>query len=185
MLKILAESQTQVLAHFQGLSLAELERPATPSEKPGAAPWRIKDHFAHLVRSERNGQRLLRSALAGDPPDTTLRLQYPEGMSLPAVLGDWDALTPDEQQRLDQAVADLNQAHVDAHHHDSMEQIAADYLAARQVSLDLLSQFTDEQLAAPVPTVVGEQTPGDFFASRAGHAATHLAWIKEGLRHGA
>jgi hypothetical protein len=183
-LETLAASQAQVLGYFQGLSQQDLERPVTPSEKPGAAPWRIKDHFAHLVRSERNGQRLLRSALAGDPPDTTLRLQYPEGMPLPAVLGDVDALTPAEQERLGLAVADLNQAYTEAHHDDSVEQIAADYLAARQDSLALLSQFTDEQLAAPVPTVVGEQTSGDFFASRASHAATHLAWISEGLHQG-
>ena len=34
--------------------------------------------------------------------------------------------------------------------------LAAEYLAARQDTLDLLRQFTDEQLAAPVPTVVGD-----------------------------
>lgn len=180
----LAASQTQVLAYFHGLSPHDLERPATASEAPGAAPWRTKDHFAHLVRSERNGQRLLRAALAGATRDTLLRLQYPEGMPLPGILGDVDALTPAEQERLSLAVADLNQAYVDAHHDDSLEQITAEYLAARQDSLDLLHQFTDEQLAAPLPTVVGEQTPGDFFAGRAGHAATHLTWIEAGLRQG-
>ncbi len=62
--------------------------------------------------------------------------------------------------------------------------ITADYLAARQDTLDLLHQFIDEQLAAPLPTVVGEQTPGDFFAGRAGHAATHMTWIEAGFRQG-
>ncbi len=57
----LAASQTLVLAFFHGLSPEDLERPATASEVPGAAPWRTKDHFAHLVRSERNSQRLLRA----------------------------------------------------------------------------------------------------------------------------
>ena len=180
----LAASQTQVLAFFHGLSPEDLERPATASEAPGAKPWRTKDHFAHLVRSERNGQRLLRAALAGEPRDALLRLQYPEGMPLPGTLGDLDALTPEEEERLGLAIAKLNQAYVDAHHDDSLEQITADYLAARQDSIDLLHQFTDEQLVAPLPTVVGEQTPGDFFAGRAGHAATHMTWIKEGWRQG-
>jgi len=184
-LETLTASQTQVLAYFQGLSVEEQERPATPSEKPGAAPWRVKDHFAHLVRSERNGQRLLRATLDGESRDALLRLQYPEGMPLPAILGDLDALTPDEQERLGLAVANLNQAYIEAHHDDTIEQIAADYLAARQDSLDILSQFTDEQLATPLPSVVGEQTPGDFFAGRAGHAATHMTWIEEGLQQGA
>ena len=182
-LDTLAASQTQVLAFFHGLSPHDLERPATASEAPGAAPWRAKDHFAHLVRSERNGQRLLRAALAGETQVALLRLQYPEGMPLPGTLGDLSALTL-EEERLGLEIAQLNQAYVNAHHDDSMEQIAADYLAARQDTVDLLQQFSDEQLAAPLPTVVGEQTPGDFFAGRAGHAATHMTWIKEGWRQG-
>ena len=50
--------------------------------------------------------------------------------------------------------------------------------------LDLLRQFTDEQLAAPMPTVGGERTAGDFFAGRAGHATEHMTAIEEGLRQG-
>src|SRR5947209_4825209 len=68
-LDTLAASQTQVLAFFQGLSLEELERPATASDVPGAAPWRAKDHLAHLVKSERGIQRLLRATLAGETRD--------------------------------------------------------------------------------------------------------------------
>src|SRR3989442_1553834 len=83
------------------------------------------------------------------------------------------------------AGAFVNQAYVNAHHDDSLEMRASDYLAARQDTVDLLQQFTDEQLAAPVPTVVGEQAAGDLFAGRAGHAATHLTWIEEGFRRGA
>ena len=164
----LTASRTEVLAFFHGLSPQDLERPATPSDAPGAAPWRAKDHLAHLARSERNMQRLLRSALAGETRDALLRLQYPAGMPLPAILGDWDALTPDEQQRLELAVADVNQAYVDAHRDDRLELLAAEYQAARRDTLELLRQFTDDQLVAPLPTVVGDQTPGDFFAGRGG-----------------
>jgi len=183
-LDTLAASQTQVIAFFQGLSPEDLERPATASEVPGAAPWRAKDHFAHLVKSERNRQQLLRRALAGETRDVQLRLQYPEGMPLPGILGNWDALTPEEQERLEMAVASVNQAYVDAHHDDRMELLAADFLAARQDTVDLLHQFTDDQLAAPVPTVVGEQTVGDVFAWGAGHPTDHMTWIEEGFRQG-
>ena len=183
-LDILAESQTQVLAFFQALNAQDLERPATASEAPGAAPWRAKDHLAHLVNSERNIQRLLRAAYAGETRDALLRLQYPEGMPLPSTLGDWDALSPEEQERLEVAVANLNQATVNARHDDSVEVLIADYVATRQDTLDLLHQFTDEQLAAPVPTVVDDQTASDFFAGRAGHATEHMTWIEEGFRHG-
>jgi len=183
-LDTLAASQAQVLAFFHGLSPQDQERPATASDVPGAAPWRAKDHLAHLASSERNMQRLLRHALAGETRDALLRLQYPEGMPMPGILGDFDALTPEEQERVALAVANVNQAYVDAHHDDTLELLAADFLAARQDTLDLLHQFTDEQLAAPLPTVVGDQPVGDFFAGRAGHAAEHMTSIEEGFRRG-
>ncbi|HEU5370081.1 MAG TPA: DinB family protein [Ktedonobacterales bacterium] len=181
-LDTLAASQTQVLAFFHGLSREDLERPATASDVPGATPWCARDHLAHLVRSERNIQRLLRHILADEPRDVILRLQYPEGMPLPGILGNWDALTPQEQERLELAIASLNQTYLNAHHDDTLELLSADYLAARQDTLDLLRQFTDEQLAAVVPSVVGDATAGDMFAGRAGHAAEHITSIEEGLR---
>ena len=184
-LDTLAASQTRVMTFFQGLSPEDLERPATASEVPGAAPWRAKDHLAHLVKSERNIQRLLRHALAGETRDAVLRLQYPEGMPLPGVLGDLSALTPEEMERLVAAVANINQTYVDEHHDDSLELLAADYRAARQDTLDLLHQFTDDQLAAPMPTVVGDTSAGDLVAGRAAHATEHITSVEEGLRQGA
>src|SRR5262245_9128715 len=159
-LDTLAASQTQVLAFFHGLSPQDLERPATASDVPGAAPWCAKDHLAHLVQNERNIQHLLRRALAGEPRDVFLREQYPEGMPLPGILGDWDALTPEEQERLELAVASINQTYLNAHHADTLEMLSADFLAARQDTVDLLYQLTDEQLATVVPTVVGDGIVG-------------------------
>jgi hypothetical protein len=182
-LDTLAASQTQIMAFFQGLSPEDLERPATASGVPGEAPWRAKDHFAHLVKSERNIQQLLRRTLAGETRDVLLRLQYPAG-AMPGNPGNLSALTPEEEERLEMAVASVNQTYVNAHHDDSMEMLAADFLAARQETLDLLQQFTDDQLATPVPTVIGDQAAGDLFAGRAGHAAEHITWIEEGFRQG-
>ncbi len=183
-LDTLAASQTQVLAFFHGLSPQDLERPATASDLPGAAPWRAKDHLAHLTQSERNIQQLLRRILAGESRDGILRSQYPEGMPLPGTLGVLDALTPEEEQRLVLAIASINQAVVDARHDDSLELLSAEFLAARQGTVDLLRQFTDEQLAAVMPTVVGDGVAGDVFAGRAGHATEHITSIEEGLRKG-
>ena len=183
-LDTLAASQTEVLAFFHGLSAEDLERPATASGVPGAAPWRAKDHLAHLVQSERNIQRLLRRVLAGEPRDVILRGQYPEGMPLPGVLGNLSALTSEEEERLGLAIAQLNQTTVNAHQDDTLESLVADFLAARQDTVDLLHQFTDEQLAAPVPTVVGDGVAGGLFAGRAGHAVEHMTSIEEGLRQG-
>jgi hypothetical protein len=183
-LDTLAASQTQVLAFFQGLSPHDLERPATMNDIPGSAPWRAKDHLAHLVQSERNIQELLRRVLAGEPPDYILLRQYPAGMPLPGILGDLDALTPVEEERLGLAIARLNQTYLTGRRADSLKALVADYLAARQETLDLLSQFTDEQLATTIPTVGGPQTAGGFFAGRAGHASDHMTEIEEGWRQG-
>jgi DinB superfamily len=173
------------MAFFQGLSPEDLERPATANGVPGEAPWRAKDHLAHLANSERAIQRLLRLTLAGETRDVLLRLQYPAGMQMPGKPGDLSALTPEEAERLVMAVASINQSYVNAHHDDSMEMLTADLLVARQETLDLLHQFTDDQLTAAVPAVIGDQAAGDLFAGRAEHAATHLTWIEEGLRQGA
>lgn len=183
-LEILAASQNAVLAFFHGMSPEDLERPATASDIPGAAPWRAKDHFAHLARNERNIQQLLRRVLAGEPRDIILRQQYPEGMPLPGILGDLSALTPAEEERLGLAIAQLNQAHVTARHDDSLERLSTEYLAARQELLGLLRQFNDEQLAASIPSVVGEATVSDMFAGRADHAAEHMNAVEEGWRQG-
>jgi uncharacterized membrane protein len=183
-LDTLAASQTQVLAFFHGLSPQDLERPATANDVPGAAPWRAKDHFSHLVKNERNIQHLLRRFLAGEPRDVFLRQQYPEGMPLPGTLGDLSALTPEEDERLGLAIANINQTYRNAHQDDTLEMLSADFLAARQELLDLLHQFTDEQLAAPVPTVGGEATAGAMFVGRAGHATEHMSSVEEGWRQG-
>jgi hypothetical protein len=105
-------------------------------------------------------------------------------MPLPGILGDWDALTLEEQERLELAVARINQTDMNARRDDTLEMLVAEYQAARLELLDLLRQFTDEQLAAPVPTVVGEGVAGDIFARRVEHATEHMTSVEEGLRQG-
>lgn len=183
-LDILAATQAQVIAFFQGLSQQDLERPVTASEVPGGSAWRAKDHFAHLVKNERNIQQLLRDSLTSETRDVLLRSQYPAGMEMPGILGDFGALTQQEMERLVLAVANLNQNYVNEHHNDTIDMLVADYLAVRQETLNLMQQFTDDQLATLVPTVGGELTAADLFVLEAGHAATHITWIEEGFRQG-
>src|SRR5260370_8942103 len=136
-LDTVAASETQVMAFFQGLSPEDLERPATASGVPGEAPWRAKDHFAHLVKSERNVQQLLRRTLAGETRDVLLRLQYPAG-AMPGNPGNLSALTPEEEERLEIAVASVNQTDGNAHHDDSMGMLARDFRAGPTETLDPL-----------------------------------------------
>ncbi len=159
----LAASQKQVMAYFEGLSPAVLQRPCTASGVPGEAPWRAKDHYAHLTANEQGIQTLLRLSLTGG--------------SLPGNLG---TMSPEE--RLVWA-NQRNQTYVNAHRDDSMETLSAHLSAAHQDTLDLLGQFTDEQLVAPVSaSTLANMTAGDLFVVNARHAAMHLTWIEEGLR---
>jgi hypothetical protein len=89
---------------------------------------------------------------------------------------------PGGAERLELAVAAVNQTYANARHDDSLETVAAEFLAARQDTVDLLRQFTDEQLAAAAPMVTGERAVGDLFAGKAGHATEHITWIEVGLR---
>src|SRR5579875_1788086 len=151
----LAASEKEVSAYFDGLSQEDLERPCTASGVPGEAPWRAKDHFAHLTANEQGIQTLLRLTLAGGSlPENMTRMNAEERLA-------W------ANQR--------NQTYVNAHRNDSMETLRANLAAARQETLALLEQFTDEQLSAPVSS---------SFVRNPRHAKTHIAWIEEGLRQG-
>src|SRR6266700_5574186 len=165
-LDTLAASQEQVTAYFGVLSPEERERPSTASAVPGEAAWRAKDHFAHLAENERNIQIVLRLTLHGET-------------SLPGNLG---AMSREERLALSNP---RNQSYVNAHHDDSMETLVADLAAARQETLHLLEQFTDEQLAASASvSFAADRTAGDLFAANAQHAAVHITWIEEGFRQG-
>jgi hypothetical protein len=162
---ILAESQEKVAAYFDGLSPEALERPCTASGVPGEVPWRAKDHFAHLTANEQNIQILLRLMLTGASlPDTLTKMSAEERLA-------WS------NQR--------NQTYVNAHRNDSMETLRGNLSTARLETLDLLEQFTDEQLAAPASlSHLTNMTAGNLFVANAQHATTHIAWIEEGFRQG-
>ncbi len=165
-LDTLAASQERVTAYFHGLSPEDLERPCTASGVPGEAAWRAKDHFAHLTQNERNIQVLLRLIRSGET-------------DLP---GNPGAVSSEERLPL---ANQRNQNYVNAHRDDSMESLTADLASARQETLNLLAQFTDEQLAAPGSlSIAPGRSASDLFAANAQHAATHITWIEEGFRDG-
>ena len=161
----LAASQESVLAYFDRLSPEALERPCTASGVPGEAPWRAKDHFAHLTANEQGIQTLLRLTLTGE-----------------SLLG--NLATRSAEERLVWS-NQRNQTYVNAHRNDSMETLHANLSAARQETLNLLEQFTDEQLATPVTvSFVTNMTADNLFVANAQHAARHIEWIKEGFGQG-
>jgi hypothetical protein len=161
----LSASQQQIFAYFDGLSPEDLERPCTVSGVPGEAPWRAKDHFAHLTANEQGIQTLLRLTLTG--------------ASLPSQFAN---MSPEERLAWSNQ---RNQTYVNEHRSDSMETLRENLLTVRQETLGLLEQFTDEQLAAPVSlSYLANVTAGNLFAANAQHNATHITWIEEGFSQG-
>lgn len=162
----LAESQKEIVTYFQGFSPESIESPCTASGVPDGAPWRAKDHLAHLTANERGIQTLIRGTLEGD----TSMLDKLGSMSREEMMA-W--------RNQD------NEEYVNAHHDDSIEKLFADLTEARQETLGLLEQFSDEQLAAPAPAMFGaDRTVGDIFIANTRHEAQHVTWIEEGLRQG-
>jgi len=159
----LVASQKKVIAYFEGLSPETLELPCTESGVPGETPWRAKDHYAHLTSNEQGIQALLRLSITSE--------------SLP---GNLSSMSPQERQAW---ANQRNQNYVNAHRDDSIETLRAHLSAAHQETLDLLEQFTDEQLAAPVSSsFVANMNAGNLFVANAQHAAMHITWIEEGFR---
>src|SRR5947209_13407780 len=114
----LAASQEQVLAYFDGLSPEALERPCTASGVPGEAPWRAKDHFAHLTANEQGIHTLLRLTLTGGSlPDQLAAMSAEERLA-------WS------NQR--------NQTYVNAHRNDNMGKHRADLDTALSQSIILI-----------------------------------------------
>ncbi len=165
-LDILSKSQEQLFARIQAWPPAELERACTTSETPDSPPWRPKDHFTHLVRVERAFQGMIRRTIEGKTD--------PVGFSRIGAKNRDEVVAWIHQQ---------NQAYTEAHYDDSIEHILADLTAARQESLALLAQLTDEQIALPIPGAPwADGTIGGILITNAQHAVQHLSWIQEGLR---
>ena len=164
-LQTLRTSQESLFALIRAWSPEELERICTSSQVPDHAPWRPKDHFAHLAFIERAFQGMIHRTIAGKPD--------PVGFSRTGATNREEVLAWIHRQ---------NQAYTNEHADDSREQILDDLLATRKASLALLDQLTDEQLALPVPGAPwADGTIGGLLITNAHHATLHLSWVEEGL----
>ncbi len=162
----LARAQERLFSRYRAMTVAELERQCTESEVPGGHPWRPKDHVSHLAFIERQFLRMARRTIEGerDPMGIKARVGTTNGEEVLA----W--------------VHRQNQAYVDEHANDSLEDILADLSATRQQSLELLEQITDEQLALRIPGAPwNDGTIGGVLITNAHHADMHTYWVEKGL----
>jgi len=169
-LNTLASEREKLIARYRAFTPEELEQVCTKSEAPGGAPWRVKDHLAHLASIERAFQGMIKRTIAGK--DDPIGLGH---------LGSFKDAANREQ--ILAYVHRLNQANVDAHHNDDFETLFADLMAARAETLALLGSLTDEQLALPMPGAPwADGSIGGVLITNAHHEMLHTKWVEEGLK---
>ena len=160
----LEKERTHLIERYRAFSVDELTRQCTESEVDGEAPWTAKDHLAHLAFIERAFQGMIRRTISGE--------------SNPVRFGGGSR---------DEVIARVhkgNQDNVDSHRDDDLDTLLRDLEAARQDSLALLGELTDEQLASPLPGAPwNDGTIGGVLITNAHHEIQHLAWVDEGLSH--
>ena len=166
-IETLAREREKLLARYQTLTPQELEENCTKSEAPGGEPWRPKDHLAHLTLVERAFQGMARRTVKGS--------EDPVGFSRTGAKNREEVLA---------WIHHNNQVYVDAHRNDSLETLLADLTNAREDTLTLVGQLTDEQLSTPIPGAPwGDGTIGGVLMTNAQHETVHLRWVDEGLKH--
>src|ERR1700676_1935121 len=166
MLKTLAEARAELLARYSTFTPQELESVCTQSETPDGAAWRPKDHLAHLTLIELAFQGMVRRWLRGDTD--------PVGFSRTGAKNREEVLA---------WIHLNNQKYVDAHHDDDMGALFTKLARAREETLALLEQVSDEQLAMPLPgSPWADGTIGGVMITNAQHERMHLTWIEQGLQ---
>lgn len=164
-LQTLAEEHEKLLAHYQTFTPDELETICTESEAPDGAPWRPKDHLAHLTLIEQSFQKIIKRTIKGD--------EDPVGFS---------RLGAKNKEEIMSWIHHQNQEYVETHRNDDMSTRFANLAQARQETLSLLAQLTDEQLSQPVAGAPwGDGTIGGILITNAHHESQHLNWIEKGL----
>ena len=161
----LTGEREQLLTRYQAFTPEELEQACTQSETPGGAPWSPKDHLAHLTLIERAFQGMVRRSLKGDTD--------PVGFSRTGAQNREEVLAWIHRN---------NQAYVDAHHLDSLHSLLSDLDQARNDTLAMLANLTDEQLVLPLKGAPwADGTIGGVLGTNAHHEHIHLDWVEEGL----
>ena len=158
----LAVERDALLERYRGLTDEQLACECTESEAEDGAAWSAKDHLAHLAMIERSFQAMIRRTIGGSERP----VQFSGATREEAIAG----------------VHRNNQVNVDEHRGDSLEALLADLEAARNETLALVGELSDEQLALPVPGAPwADGTIGGVLITNAYHERQHWAWVADGL----
>jgi hypothetical protein len=138
----------------------------TPSEHDPSNYWSALDHLAHLALIERNFAAMIRRHIAGH--------DNPVGLMLD------DAGVPRTRADIMVSVHAMTEQWQQEHHGKSLSEVVALGTSARSVTLQLLSELTDEQLEEVLPGAPwADGTIGGVIAANAEHGRMHWKWAKD------
>lgn len=164
--KKLNEDRAWLLATYAELSDAQLHDGLTPSEHDPSNLWSALDHLAHLALIERNFAAMVRRHVSGH--------------------GNPVGLTHDDEgtaRTWDQIMASVHAMTEEwqlQHRGKSLDEVVALGQSARAVTLQLLSELSDEQLGETLPGAPwADGTVGGVLAANADHGRMHWKWVKD------
>ncbi len=168
--KKLNDDRSWLLETYAQLSESQLFDDLTPSEHDPSNYWSALDHLAHLALIERNFAAMIRKHVAGEKNPVGLTTDdngAPRTMA--QIMATVHAMTEEWQQK---------------HHGKSLDEVIALGQSARAVSLQLLSELTDDQLQEVLPGAPwGDGTVGGVIAANADHGRMHWKWAKDAGVH--
>lgn len=162
----LNEGRDWVLEHFSELTDEQLRRPITASEHDRENHWTALDHFAHLALIERNFASMIRRHLAG--------------RSNPVGLLEDDRGQPRARDDIMKMVHAMTEEWQRKHHGDTLGEVVALTADAREATLQLIAELSDDQLEETLPGAPwADGTVGGVLSANTDHGRTHWRWVEE------
>jgi hypothetical protein len=171
--KKLNEDRSWLLETYAALTPGQMFDDLTPSEHDPSNYWSALDHLAHLALIERNFAAMVRRHIAGH--------------ANPVGLANDDSGTPRTRDQIMASVHAMTEEWQREHHGKSFGEVVTLGASARAITLQLLSELTDEQLEERLPGAPwADGTIGGVLAANADHGRMHWKWVKDAgiLQHG-
>ena len=164
--KKLNQDRAWLIDTYAQLTHDQLFGDLTPSEHDPSNYWSALDHLAHLALIERNFAAMIRRHISGH--DNPVGLMSDES-GMPRTRADIMA-----------SVHAMTEQWQKEHHDKSLSEVVALGASARSVTLQLLSELTDEQLEEVLPGAPwADGTIGGVIAANAEHGRMHWKWAKD------
>lgn len=166
----LNDDRTWLLNTYAQLSETQLFGDLTPSEHDPSNYWSALDHLAHLALIERNFASMIRKHIGG--------AKNPVGLTHD------DSGAPRTRDQIMASVHAMTEEWQLEHHGKSLDEVVALGASARAITLQLLSELTDEQLNEVLPGAPwADGTIGGVLAANADHGRMHWKWAKDAGVH--